>query len=82
MIKYLPIVAIAALLTSCGGKVEQKQDPNAFQVPVDYYKLPNGLKVVLSKDATALLFVLQSIITLVSVSNHKTVRASLIFLNT
>jgi len=27
--------------------------PAAFTVPVDYYKLPNGLKVVLSKDATA-----------------------------
>jgi zinc protease len=26
---------------------------SAFTVPVDYYKLPNGLKVVLSKDTTA-----------------------------
>jgi zinc protease len=58
MMKYcalrfcLPIIAIAALLTSCGGKGEQ-QDPNAFQVSVDYYKLKNGLKVVLSKDTTA-----------------------------
>lgn len=31
----------------------QKKDDSAFNVPVEYYKLPNGLKVVLSKDATA-----------------------------
>src|ERR1041385_4218805 len=49
----LPVVVIAGLLASCGGNGEQKQDPNAFQVSVDYYKLKNGLKVVLSKDATA-----------------------------
>src|ERR1041384_4017964 len=53
MIKYLAIIAIAASLVSCGGADDSKQDPNAFQVPVDYYKLKNGLKVVLSKDATA-----------------------------
>ncbi|MEI9918886.1 MAG: pitrilysin family protein [Bacteroidota bacterium] len=51
--RCLPVIAIAVLLVSCGGNAEQKQDPNAFQVPVEYYKLPNGLKVVLSKDATA-----------------------------
>jgi zinc protease len=46
--------AIAFLLASCGGgTAEEKTDPNAFQVPVDYYKLPNGLKVVLSQDPTA-----------------------------
>ena len=54
MIKYcLPILVMAGLLASCGGKMEQAQDPNAFKVPVEYYKLKNGLKVVLSKDATA-----------------------------
>ena len=31
----------------------QKKDESAFNVPVEYYKLPNGLKVVLSKDPTA-----------------------------
>jgi len=51
--RCLPVVAIAGLLASCGGNGEQKQDPNAFQVPVEYYKLKNGLKVVLSKDVTA-----------------------------
>lgn len=47
------IIAIAGIVASCGGGANQAQDPNAFQVPVEYYKLPNGLKVVLSKDATA-----------------------------
>lgn len=51
--RSLPAIAIAAILASCAGSGEQKQDPNAFQVPVEYYKLPNGLKVVLSRDATA-----------------------------
>jgi zinc protease len=31
----------------------QKKDDSAFNVPIEYYKLPNGLKVVLSKDPTA-----------------------------
>src|SRR5256885_17069955 len=30
-----------------------KTDAAAFQVPVEYYKLPNGLRVVLSQDHTA-----------------------------
>ena len=34
---------------SGGGKT----DAAAFQVPVEYYKLPNGLRVVLSQDHTA-----------------------------
>lgn len=46
-------IMVAGILASCGGGAEQKQDPNAFEVPVEYYKLPNGLKVVLSKDETA-----------------------------
>ncbi len=51
--RCLPILAIAGILLSCGSGAGDKQDPNAFQVPVEYYKLPNGLKVVLSKDVTA-----------------------------
>jgi zinc protease len=31
----------------------QKGDESTFNVPVEYYKLPNGLRVVLSRDATA-----------------------------
>jgi zinc protease len=45
------VLVIIVFLTSCGGG--KTNDPNAFQVPVEYYKLPNGLKVVLSQDATA-----------------------------
>jgi zinc protease len=36
-----------------GSLTCQKRDESAFNVPVEYYKLPNGLKVVLSQDATA-----------------------------
>ncbi|MFL5774224.1 MAG: hypothetical protein ACJ75F_13770 [Flavisolibacter sp.] len=32
---------------------KQKYAPPELQVPVTYYKLPNGLKVVLSPDKTA-----------------------------
>src|SRR6516165_920911 len=31
----------------------QQTEPAAFHVPVEYYKLPNGLRVVLSPDHTA-----------------------------
>src|SRR5512142_2500436 len=33
--------------------VAAAQQPAAFHIPVDYYKLPNGLRVVLSPDHTA-----------------------------
>jgi zinc protease len=39
---------LALTLPSC-----QRESESAFNVPVEYYRLPNGLKVVLSKDATA-----------------------------
>ncbi len=32
---------------------EQKADENEFRVPVEYFKLDNGLKVILSEDHTA-----------------------------
>lgn len=51
--RCLPALAIAVLLASCGGGTGQNNSANSFQVPVEYYKLPNGLKVVLSQDATA-----------------------------
>lgn len=55
VLKYgMVSVVLVALLASCGGgKTEEAADPNAFQVPVEYYKLGNGLKVVLSQDPTA-----------------------------
>lgn len=46
-------VAVAALLLSCGGGGDQTASGDNYQVPVDYYKLKNGLKVVLSVDKTA-----------------------------
>ena len=42
------LFALALLSLTC-----QKKDESAFKIPVEYYKLPNGLKVVLSRDATA-----------------------------
>jgi zinc protease len=32
---------------------KSQEPPSRFTVPIDYYKLPNGLKVVLSRDGTA-----------------------------
>lgn len=45
------------LLVSCsffgGLSVDAEKSTSQFQVPVEYYKLKNGLKVVLSEDHTA-----------------------------
>lgn len=41
------------LLTVLGACSETKESDSAFRVPVDYYKLDNGLKVVLSEDKTS-----------------------------
>ena len=41
-----------ALLLGVSVSAQQKE-PGAFHVPVEYYKLPNGLRVVLSPDHTA-----------------------------
>jgi zinc protease len=45
---FLAILALAPLTA-----VEAAQSPAQIQVPVTYYKLPNGMKVILSKDSTA-----------------------------
>ena len=42
------ILALAA-----GMQCTANAAPEKFQVPVEYYKLPNGLRVVLSPDHTA-----------------------------
>jgi predicted Zn-dependent peptidase len=47
------IALVAVILASCTGTREQKSDENAFQVPVEYYKLDNGLRVILSEDHTS-----------------------------
>jgi predicted Zn-dependent peptidase len=55
MNKFKPILLrsgvalIGMILASCTGTKEQKTE-NAFQVPVEYYKLDNGLRVILSED--------------------------------
>jgi zinc protease len=52
--KYALKICCASLLiflvAACANK---KQPENEFQVPVEYYKLSNGLRVVLSEDHTA-----------------------------
>ena len=47
----LCIVFGASAFVSCTGPKEKAA--KTFQVPVEYYKLKNGLKVVLSQDKTA-----------------------------
>ncbi len=42
----------AGFLAGCSGSRPQ-ESTNSFSVPVDYYKLKNGLRVVLSPDKTA-----------------------------
>ena len=47
------IVAAAVLTVCAAGPTGVAAQPSArLQVPVEYYKLPNGLKVVLSRDTT------------------------------
>ena len=54
--RLVPALAIAAVCaaTGFGGATRYvaAQQPPRLQVPVEYYKLPNGLKVVLSRDQT------------------------------
>jgi len=47
----LHVVLAASAFVACTGPKEKAA--NTFQVPVEYYKLKNGLKVVLSQDKTA-----------------------------
>lgn len=47
------ILLLAIAIVSCTGTKEQKSDGTSFQVPVEYYKLPNGLRVILSEDHTS-----------------------------
>ncbi len=53
--KYLTklfVLALAILFTGCADMTGGEQ-PSSFKVPVDYYKLDNGLKVILSPDNTS-----------------------------
>jgi len=53
----LRLVTIAALYSSLGALSAAPPAGNNFTVPITYYKLPNGLKVSLSRDTTAPLVV-------------------------
>ncbi len=48
--RLLPVALVLLLAACSGGQTDQS---NTFQVPVEYYKLNNGLRVVLSQDKTA-----------------------------
>ena len=45
------LLAFVLILAACS--TPPGEQANTFQVPVEYYKLPNGLRVVLSQDKTA-----------------------------
>ena len=49
---FFPFILAIGLL-SCGEKKNEKQEMAEFKVPVEYYKLDNGLKVILSQDKTS-----------------------------
>ncbi|UII30494.1 insulinase family protein [Fulvivirga ulvae] len=54
---YLNLILLLMVLASCSQvtEVQEVEDDTAaeFTVPVEYYKLDNGLKVILSPDKTA-----------------------------
>ncbi len=47
------VLLLSIVMASCTGTKEQKSGDTSFQVPVEYYKLPNGLRVILSEDHTS-----------------------------
>ncbi len=49
--KMLLALVVATLFIGCNTKKDANE--MAYSVPVDYYKLDNGLKVILSEDKTA-----------------------------
>jgi predicted Zn-dependent peptidase len=53
--RLIPAALVLAAAVAPAPPVEAQQgaQPARLSVPVDYYKLPNGLKVVLSRDTTA-----------------------------
>jgi zinc protease len=51
MLRRRLLLAIAVALAPAAG--EAQSATRGLNVPIDYYKLPNGLKVVLSRDTTA-----------------------------
>ncbi len=51
--KWFVLSLFAILIASCAGEEEKKEETAQFKVPVEYYKLDNGLKVILSQDRTS-----------------------------
>jgi zinc protease len=51
ILKKMPAILLAVVLIACSGN--EKTSETSFKVPVDYYKLDNGLRVVLSEDHTS-----------------------------
>jgi zinc protease len=49
--QFVLVFLAATLLSSCAKKSEESA--SAFKIPIEYYKLKNGLKVALSQDKTA-----------------------------
>lgn len=49
----IPLLALGILVGCSTGSGESADGGSSFQVPVDYYKLDNGLKVILSQDKTS-----------------------------
>ena len=47
------LILSVLLLASCAEEKEAKKEMSQFKVPVEYYKLDNGLKVILSQDRTS-----------------------------
>jgi len=47
-VNFLLFISVVLLLISCSPR-----DTSTLNVPVEYYKLPNGLRVILSPDYTA-----------------------------
>lgn len=53
-ISMLLLSTIFLIAIGCGEKKEpEKQEVTQFKVPVEYYTLDNGLKVILSQDSTS-----------------------------
>jgi zinc protease len=46
------LFAVSAHSSAFGGHRSSSEGGRRLEVPVEYYKLPNGLKVILSRDAT------------------------------
>lgn len=51
--KLLGLLTVVLLLASCEQFKNNDESGASYQVPVEYYKLDNGLKVILSQDKTA-----------------------------